>query len=48
MFPYTESESDIQNNDLLYNTDQQCQNIFEMLEKFEQFQKLQNVILSYI
>ena len=38
MFPdrvkYTESESDIQNNDLLYKIDQQCQNAFDILEKF--------------
>ena len=36
MFPYTveytESESDIQNNDLLYKIYQKCQNTFEMLE----------------
>ena len=36
MFPYTvkytESEYDIQNNDLLYKIDQQCQNTFESLE----------------
>ena len=37
MFPYTEkyaeSESDIQNNDLLNNIDQRCQNTFEYLQK---------------
>ena len=36
MFPYrvqyADSESDIQNNDLSYKIDQQCQNTFEMLE----------------
>ena len=36
MFPYTEkyteSESDIQNNDLLYKIDQNCQNTFDFLE----------------
>ena len=44
---YTESESDIQNNDLLYKIDQQCQNTFECLEKFD-FQKVQILILYYI
>ena len=38
MFPYTvnytDSESDIQNNDLLYKI-QQHQNIFDILEMFE-------------
>ena len=36
MFPYrvkyNESESDIQNNNLLYTIDKQCQNTFDMLE----------------
>ena len=36
MFPYrvkyTESESDIQHNDLLYKIDQKCQNTFECLD----------------
>ena len=36
MFPYTvnytESESDIQNNNLLYKMDQACQNTFEILK----------------
>ena len=35
MFPYrvkyTESESDIQNNDWLYKIDQQCQTTFDFL-----------------
>ena len=30
---YTESESDNQNKDLLYKINQNCQNIFEFLEK---------------
>ena len=38
MFPYTvkynESESDIQNNYLLYKIDKQFQNSFELLENF--------------
>ena len=38
MFPYTEkyteSESDIQNNNLFYKIGQQCQNTLELLEKF--------------
>ena len=29
---YTESESDIQNNNLFYKTDQTCQNTFEVWE----------------
>ena len=43
MFPYTEkyteSESDTENNDLLYKTHQQCQNTFELLEHVGTFQK---------
>ena len=43
MFPYrvkyTESEYDIQNNDLLYKIDQQCQNTFVMLEMFGNVRK---------
>ena len=39
MFPYrvtyTESEYDIQNNDLLYKIHPKCQNIFEILEHSE-------------
>ena len=31
---YNESESDIQNNDLLYKLKQNCQNTFENLEMF--------------
>ena len=38
MFPYrvkyTESESDIQDNNLLYKKDPQCQNAFELLDTF--------------
>ena len=29
---YTESESDIQNNNSLYKIDQKCQNTFDLLE----------------
>ena len=40
MFPYrvkyTESESDIQNNDLLYNIDQQYQNTFQKIQNFRE------------
>ena len=36
---YNESEYDIQNNDLWYKIDQQCQNTFEMLKSFEIIQK---------
>ena len=43
MFPYTEkyteSESDIQNNDLLCKTHQQHQNTFEILENFGKSKK---------
>ena len=46
MFPYTEkyieSEADIQNNNLLYKLDQQCQNTFEFLETFGKNRKIQN------
>ena len=31
---YTGSEYDIQNNDLVYKTHQQCQNTFDLLERF--------------
>ena len=44
MFPYTEkyteSESDIQNNDLLYKIDKQCQNTFEIKEASRLFAKV--------
>ena len=33
-FKYTESKYDIQNNYLLYEIDQKCQNAFEFLENF--------------
>ena len=36
---YTESESDIQNNDLLYKTHRKHQNTFEMLEIFGKTEK---------
>ena len=43
MFPYTgkytESEYDIQNNNLLYKLDQHCQNTLEHIEIFEHFRK---------
>ena len=43
MFPYTvnytESESNIQNNNLLYKIDQQCQNTFEKWEYLGKNQK---------
>ena len=43
MFPYrvkyTESEYDIQNNNLLYKLDPKCQNAFDCLEMFGQFRK---------
>ena len=39
MFPYTvkytESEYEIQNNNLFYKTHQKCQNTFDYLEMFE-------------
>ena len=45
MFPYrvkyTEFESDIQNNDLLYKISQQCQNTFEHLEHIKKNKKLE-------
>ena len=41
MFPYTvkytESEHDIQHNDLLYKTHQPCQNTFEVLGQIAKF-----------
>ena len=36
---YTETEYDIQNNDLLYKIDQEWQNTFENLELFRTFLK---------
>ena len=48
---YTESEFDIQNNDLLYKTHQKHQNTFEILENIEKHrkhQKFQNFILLYL
>ena len=45
MFPYTvkynESESDIQNNNLLYKMHQQHQNTFEQPDFFENFEIIQ-------
>ena len=44
MFPYTvkytESEYDIQNNDLVHKIDHKCQNTFETLEKIKNIKKL--------
>ena len=52
MFPYivkyTESEYDIQNNDLFYKIDQQCQNTFEFLENYEKHQNPSIFILLYV
>ena len=44
---YTESESDIQNNDLLYTTHQKHQNAFEKLEKCGNIKKNKKTILFY-
>ena len=45
MFPYrvkyTESESDIQNNDLLYKINPKYQNTFDLLENVGKFEKEQ-------
>ena len=50
MFPYrvkyTESEYDIQNNDLLYKIDQTCQDTFDILENFVIIPK--NKILNFL
>ena len=47
MFPYTEkcteSEHDIQNNNLLYKTHQQWQTTFGHLEKFGKFENGQQL-----
>ena len=52
MFPYTvkytEPESDIQNNNLLYKLHQQCQNAFEIFEKTKKIKKTQSLILLFI
>ena len=44
MFPYTEkyteSESDIQNNNLLYKTHQQCQTTFVFFENVVKLEKI--------
>ena len=47
---YTESEYDIQNNDLLYTIDHKCQNTFELLELFEKMEKQKDhfFILYYV
>ena len=58
MFPYTvkytESEYDIQNNDLLNKIDQQCQNTIEQssfsswIKQFEKYKIYKNVTLYFI
>ena len=54
MFRYTvidtESESDIQNSNLLYKTHPQCQNTFEHLEHLEawKYQKFSSYFVLYI
>ena len=40
-FKYTESEYDIQNNDLSYKIDPTCQNTFDMLETIGKSKKKQ-------
>ena len=49
MFPYTvkytESKSDIQNNNVLYKIDQQCQNTFELWEKMKKIKSF-NFVFS--
>ena len=42
----TESESDIQSNDLLYKTHQQHQNTFEMLENFVKSKNIYYFVIS--
>ena len=48
MFPYrvkyTDSESDIQNNDLLYKTHQKCQEIIFL--EYNNFEKIKNPYFS--
>ena len=36
---YTESDSDIQNNNLLYKVHQKCQNTFQQADAFEHSEK---------
>ena len=47
MFPYTEkyteSESDIQNNNFFYNIGPKCQNTFDFWDVFGKFPKTENV-----
>ena len=51
MFPYrvkyNESEYDIQNNDLSYKIDQQCQNTFDILKIYEKFGKMSTSSILY-
>ena len=50
MFPYTikytDSESDIQNINLLYKIDQTCRNTFELLDFLETSEKIKNPYFS--
>ena len=53
MFPYTEkdteSEHDIQNNNLLNKIDQTCQHTFEIVESFEFSKQITNqYFISYL
>ena len=52
MFPYTvkytESEYDIQNNDLLYKIDQKCQNTFEYLENVGKMKTSKVSVFYYV
>ena len=45
---YTESESDIQNSDLLYKIDHQCQNTFDFLKCSKQFKKKTKFVFQYL
>ena len=51
MFPYTEkyteSEYDIQNNDLLYKINHKCQNTFEFLESFGIYRTIAKIEVVY-
>ena len=44
---YTESEYDIQNNNLLYKTDQQCQNTFEFVQNLGKFRNISKTSFFY-
>ena len=45
---YTESESDIQNNNLLYKIDQNIQKTFDILDKIGNIEKTSKTTLIYI